>query len=113
MRESDSVFLLKDKKNTDDPGPGAPWKKSWIGVTSPFARVDTLHTPMKDGKIKINIGDVQQAPITLLIFDHGVMVSTIPDAVLAYKYLVHPRLRGEIISWTEYHCPFVSSRKES
>ena len=100
LRYLDPVFLLKDHKNTDDPRSGAPGKGSRIGVASSFARVDTLHTPMKDGKIKVNIPDVQQSPITLLIFDHGVMVSTIPDEIPAHKYLVHPCLGGEVISWT-------------
>ena len=95
----DSVFLMKGHKNTDNPRSDAPWKESWIGVASPLARVDTLHTSMKDGKIKVNIVDMQKTPVALLIFDHGVMISTIPDVIPAHEYFVHPRLGGEIISW--------------
>jgi len=113
LRELNSVFVLKDQENTDDPRPSAPWKESWIGVASPFTRVDTLHTTMKDGKINVNIADMQQAPVALLVFDHGIMVSTIPDLVLAHKNLVHPCLGSEITSWAQDHCPFVASSKES
>ena len=113
LRELDLIFLLKDQKNPYNPRPGPPWKESWIRVTSPFARINTLHASMKDSDVNVNSADMQQAPIAWLVFDHGVMISTIPDVVLAYKYLVHPCLGGKIISWTQDYCPFVSSCKES